>query len=485
LIQNDSMDEELASWMFIQHLLGAANQAKFAAETLYSPVIKEAYDSDLLMNRGVDYKYEDMMFKVLKSQMNNDMKPNLFSNMNITILDDEVVQYLLGTKDASELYETVEVYNPFLTSGLYLKDEFDLLLDTESILLLDSIVLPDLYLGNSIVWSSSDEDILLPNATVIRSLNGEGDKAVILTATITKDNVVLEKDFYYIVKEQDPDNLSIEEFLYLQDSEKATISGVVTGKIIGKGFHMSDDTGSIYVYLGSEPLVEIGDYIGILGYKKTYYNLDEIVDIESLEIISTGNLLPEFTPTSILDLYETDNQNTNMYSTPILIQGIVEISGEFNNVNISWFDENNTKQFVNVYYKSGSADKLAELETLVGTYVSVEAILQDYYSAGWWRINVNTNSVITELTLTDQEKAQYALSNIDLGDITNVTTNINLPLVGTYDFDIAWESSNALVIDEAGAVFASTVEQDVVLTAKITVNGVVYSRVFNIHVGRQ
>ena len=48
------------------------------------------------MNRGVDYKYEDMMFKVLKSQMNNDMKPNLFSNMNITILDDEVVQYLLG-----------------------------------------------------------------------------------------------------------------------------------------------------------------------------------------------------------------------------------------------------------------------------------------------------------------------------------------------------------------------------------------------------
>ena len=100
-------------------------------------------------------------------------------------------------------------------------------------------------------------------------------------------------------------------------------------------------------------------------------------------------------------------------------------------------------------------------------------------------INVNTNSVITELTLTDQEKAQYALSNIDLGDITNVTTNINLPLVGTYDFDIAWESSNALVIDEAGAVFASTVEQDVVLTAKITVNGVVYSRVFNIHVGIQ
>ena len=110
-----------------------------------------------------------------------------------TILLCSVVQYLLGTKDASELYETVEVYNPFLTSGLYLKDEFDLLLDTESILLLDSIVLPDLYLGNSIVWSSSDEDILLPNGTVIRPLNGEGDKAVILTATITKDNVVLDK----------------------------------------------------------------------------------------------------------------------------------------------------------------------------------------------------------------------------------------------------------------------------------------------------
>ena len=71
------------------------------------------------------------------------------------------------------------------------------------------------------------------------------------------------------------------------------------------------------------------------------------------------------------------------------------------------------------------------------------------------------------------------LSDVDLGDLSNVTSNITLPPQLTDGTPITWTSSDTAAIANDGTVTVADDTKDVTLTAKVTVNGVELSKVFN------
>jgi len=83
--------------------------------------------------------------------------------------------------------------------------------------------------------------------------------------------------------------------------------------------------------------------------------------------------------------------------------------------------------------------------------------------------------------------SEYALKvacdALDLGDLSRVTKNLELPAEGAKGTSISWASSNTQVMDHTGAIAADFAEaEDVILTATITLDGVSMEKRFYLHV---
>lgn len=325
--------------------------------------------------------------------------------------------------------------------------------------------------GSKITWSSNNPDVIAADGTVTRPAIGSDPVTVILKAVVKVGDETTEKEFTLKVLAAVPSiAVTIADFNnVVAEGDVVEITGVVTGTIVGKGFHISDGTGHTYVFEGNDASANIGDEVTVMGEKKIYYNIPEIINVQSLVINSSGNALPNFVDTTINAIYSEDNENTDIYNTMIKFSGVVEIMGDNNNVYLSWYDANLDKQSVEIYYKSGSADKIAEVKALTGKFVSVEAILMDYFSQGWWRISVNTPGTVTELTLTDAEKANFDAASLDLGSLSQVQADLTLPSTGVLGSQVTWASSDESIITTAGVVTLPSVETVVTLTATTTV----------------
>ena len=104
---------------------------------------------------------------------------------------------------------------------------------------------------------------------------------------------------------------TIEDVLYAFDDETVITKGYVNG-IVGNNIYIQDNTGGVYIYLGTDssvaPYVELGDEIKVEGIKTTYKGLVEIKDITSIEF--TGEY-SEISSTEInLVNYETLESNS-------------------------------------------------------------------------------------------------------------------------------------------------------------------------------
>ncbi len=336
-----------------------------------------------------------------------------------------------------------------------------------------------------ITWESSNAAVVSTAGVVNRPAIGAGDATVILTATITLNDEVLTKEFTVKVLEAVPTSavtIAVLNSAAVAVDDTVQITGVVVGTIIGKGFHIYDGTGFSYVYQGTEPIFALGDKVTVTGTKVIYFNLIEVSNVTSAVLVDSGNALPAFTPMTIADISLEDNTNTDIYNTQVEITGVVELVGAYNNVYITWVDADFNQVTAEVYYKSGSPDKISELVALDGKLVTVEAILMDFHTTEGWRISVNTNSTITEETMTDLQKAQYAAGMLSLGDTTVVDGDLELPLAGGLTSTITWASDNEAVVAVDGKVTGAVVESDVVLTATVTVGTASVDKTFDLHV---
>lgn len=86
---------------------------------------------------------------------------------------------------------------------------------------------------------------------------------------------------------------------------------------------------------------------------------------------------------------------------------------------------------------------------------------------------------------TEQQIVSDVVNGIDLGDLTNVVSDLKLPLVGTRHTSITWQSSNASIVSETGAVTRpewDATAGDVELTATVTKGSTTETKTFTVTV---
>ena len=349
-------------------------------------------------------------------------------------------------------------------------------------------------LETTITWSSSNTDVISNEGVVTRPAIGSADETVVLTATITLGKEKTTKEFTLKVLEDVPVVvMDIARFnsSAVKDDSVVELTGIVVGTIDGKGFYIADSSGSTYIYEGKDATVEVGDNVTVKGTKDTYYNVVEMVSVSSVVVLTTNDITtPAFTATTIADIYLNDNTDSSIYNAMINVGGYINLRGNvgYENVFLSWYDADLNLQDVEVYYKSGGDDKIAELKLLDGKLASTDAIFMDYYSSApsHFRIAVQIPGSVTEgIAITDQEMANLTVAFASSELVNNSSVDYNLTL-GTTTFtgnSVVWTSSDEAAITTAGVITqVSGSESVVTLTATADVNGVTAVKTFTITV---
>lgn len=275
---------------------------------------------------------------------------------------------------------------------------------------------------STITWESDNTAVITNDGKVTRPAVGEDDVTVKLTATLTIGKETATKEFQFKVLASEP-SLAITiaklESDDVSDGDIVEITGIVTGRIQGKGFHIVDSTGGTYVYLGSNPEnVAIGDEVTVLGERSTYFNMHQVKEIQNLTVNSSGNAIPAYAAKTIEALYDEDPVNTTLYNDLIEFDGFVAIMGSKDNAYLSWYDADLDLHKIEVYYKSGmlaagatpyDSPEMITLKAMAGKLVTAKATFMDNYK-GTFRVSIDTPSTFTEKTITDQEKANLAVA---------------------------------------------------------------------------
>lgn len=352
----------------------------------------------------------------------------------------------------------------------------------------DNLTLSSSGLHSSVItWSSSDTSVLANDGSVTRPAPGEDNAVVTLTATITIGDDSDTKEFTVRIIAAVP-TLDVTIAVFNTDAvssgDDIVVTGVIYGFVVGNGIQIWDGTGFVYVYNGGDvdAALLLGDEVAVTGQKTIYYGLPEVNEVSSIEFISTGNALPAYEVTSIVDLFDEDPFDTIYWSKPITVTGMVKV--EDDNAVIVATDENNMSYDIVVYYKS-DVEKILALKALAGQIVTVDVVVYGYHDGlGAWRVTVASNAVVTNVTPTDAQLAAYEAGQLDLGLIDQVMEDVVLNVVGmTAGSTIAWASDNEAVVSAAGVVTrVAGSDTTVVLTATVTVGAETATRDFTLTV---
>ena len=358
----------------------------------------------------------------------------------------------------------------------------------------DDLDLPTGGLHSSVItWASSDDTVITSAGAVTRPAVGVDNAVITMTATITIGDESATKEFDVrviaavptldvTIAELNAHTYDATEDEYIEDIAVGTdlvVTGVVFDIVEGAGFQISDGTGFTYIYAGTSEGVALGDNVKVTGQKVIYYGLPEVGSVSSTEVLSSGNTLPAYEVTSIVDLFDEDGYDTIYWSKPITITGLVSVSSGGDAILTATDTEGATYDVV-VYYKSFPA-QITALVALEGQIATADVIIYGYHDGlGAWRVTVAEGASITAVVATDAEILASEVGQLDLGVLTEVLDNLTLPTVGANDgTTISWASDNEAVVSTAGVV-NRVIGSDttVVLTATITVGDETDTKVF-------
>lgn len=352
------------------------------------------------------------------------------------------------------------------------------------------LTLPAGGLNDSVItWSSSNTAVLSDAGVVTRPAVGTDNVVVTLTATITIGDASETKDFTVRVIAAVPSlDVTIAELLAatVEVGDVVVVTGTVFGIVVGAGVQISDGTGFIYVYNNGAVDAVIGDSIVVTGEKGIYYGMPQVTEVSSIVVASSGNTVPAYAVTSIVDLLAEDPDTSLLHSKPITITGVVEVRNIDGNDTTFFIanDAANNNFKVAIYYKSDSA-KVTEISALAGKMVTAEVVAYGYHDGlKAWRATVNADAVVTSTVLTDAEKAAYEVSLVDLGaSLDEVTADLVLNtsglLAGT---TIVWTSSAPAVVTDMGVVTRAAADGMATLTASVTIGSATETKDFAITV---
>lgn len=344
------------------------------------------------------------------------------------------------------------------------------------------IVLPTEGLHESTIsWESDNTAVIATDGKVTRPAVGEDDATVKLTATLTVGKETETKDFTLKVLAAVPSvAATIAEFKGsdIAIGDVVELTGVVVGLVKTYGYQIYDGTGFGYVNEFQSPTVSIGDEVTVMGEKDVFNSSYELVEITSTVVNSTGNAVPAFVETTINDIYAQDYETTTWFNGMYNVDAYAYIAGTYNNAYLGWYNTDLDLLSMEVYYKSWSDARVAEIKALEGKFVNVDVTLKDY-SYGY-RVTVNENGAVVEnTTATDQEKANLAVAFNDLvfkGLGEEIVADLDLSdesafvADGTDGAALVWTSSNEDVIATYGKVTlpsGATASVDLTVTATV------------------
>lgn len=356
-----------------------------------------------------------------------------------------------------------------------------------------------------IVWSSSDTSVILAGGTVIRPNVGEGDRTVTLTATMTLNGVTTRRDFQVTVPTRLPFN-RVAHFGFessLQEELGRFAGATATGNRVS-------NVGSVSFAAGQQgQAVSLDGASGVLlpeGMIDNYeYTVSFWANPRALTAFSTA-------------FFGAVDEQTDAAGMPFSNHWIsmVPQSWDGNTMLWSgsdpWFDGSAGERIAanSWTHVAFSVNRGVVSVYLNGVRKFSAGTLTDFFSTrtGKFALGVNYwdlpfNGLIDELKiyeasltaaeirgldidrLSGPQLLQSAVQILDLGDVSAVEADLDLPRTGPYASAVTWESSRPDVVSATGQVTRpgrDSPDVNVTLTATITLNGVPATKTFDVTV---
>jgi len=345
--------------------------------------------------------------------------------------------------------------------------------------------------GAQIQWSSSATAVIDPSGRVERPAAGQSDQQVVLQATIVLDGASLSKTFTVLVKARTPLNRTA-WYRFEQDLADSTgrlASGHATGT-------RPDSSGVVQYAEGQSGLaLELNGSNGVRLpdglINSSEYTVSMWLKPAAFSQFTTaffGAASPENWISLVPDSWD---RNTMLWSG-----------------SQAWFDGSAGMRIPQAQWSHVAFSvKQGQLRLYInGVQRFSGANLRDFFSQsqGLFSLGVNYwdlpfQGLIDELAiyetalsaaeikaldidrLTDAQLLQSAVNQVDLGDISAVRSDLVLPRSGAYASVIQWQSSHPQTINLDGNVVRPGLDQpdqQVTLTATLTLNGLTQQREF-------
>lgn len=349
-----------------------------------------------------------------------------------------------------------------------------------------TLTLPTDLLGTTIVWTSSNNDLINPTTGVVTPVAGS-QTAVTLTATITKGAASGVQTF--VVKVGQIPLSTVQQVVDAPvNSTVYRVQGTVTASEYYRTYFIQQGEAGIAIYTSNATMLallkaNVGKDVEVIGTRGAFNGLRQMAPSDIKALGTTGTVTA--VNVDAVALNATDMlpyQGRLVTLTQLKVTN--RASDSFNNVTLTLTQVATGRTILmkwdsRVVLSSAAATLLGTLT--VGKEVSVTNVLA-------WLNNpylyFTDSSIVTEVALTDATKVAGDKVALTLPAEVKSNQTLTLPATGANGAAITWATDNAAVITAAGVVTLPVSGQVTVkLTATITLGSVTETREFNIVVG--
>lgn len=395
---------------------------------------------------------------------------------------------LTATLNSVSLTKEFEVTVSAETADQFLARVGNSIIITGSDSLIASFTLPSTLQGVTITWTSSNptyasiaeqvDNAGLYKVTINRPIIEDGgvNTSVTLTATM-----VLGDNQKVITKEVRV--LAMNEVIYMTVAEAASeadgtavmFKGVVTAVLGGSAF-VQDTTGGIYLYnVGSSNLAKlvVGNELEVVGEIDIFGGFIEVTKFSKLEVLSTGNALPDALDFDLVDVEVLTGLQGNIVNmTQLKLKSAVTLPSIGTSVYFTLTDGTNDVQIkIDKYIDDAVETEIHALIaalTLNDTFKLVGIPVAIYESAAQFYLTNPSQLVV----LNDGEKLAADKTMLTIPLTTFSDGEITLPLSGIGGSVVTWAVNPTTVTINATTGVATfptlTVDTDFTFTATIT-----------------
>jgi hypothetical protein len=308
-------------------------------------------------------------------------------------------------------------------------------------------------------WTSHNPALVSNTGVLVGTITE--NTSVMFSVTVVKGN---EMETISVEVMLTPENTPVADLLAMDLGSYGNITGIVY-ELSYYGFFVVDNGAYIFVYGGDYDVV-VGDEVTILGNTGVYSGLVQLYAMDEVVIDSQDNADPVVTMDGTVEGLEMD-----LYprGARVTVTGTISIEGSYNNVYLTGAAGGK----VVVYYRSNAG----ELEGFVGQTVTLTVVTYQNETVLFQGVAAD---VTTAATFDDAANAQAVIDMIDLGDLSQVNTTIDLPGDSTDPVaTVEWATSDGDVVTAEGVVtLVSGDTPSATLTVTVTVGAVVLTRDF-------